>query len=55
MMLCYICTLYPLCHAVNKMKYYVRHVMYYHVKLCDGLCDDCHVYMMHICTMSWMK
>ena len=31
------------------------HVMFSHVKIWDGLCDDRHVYMMHICNMSWMK
>ena len=42
-------------HVVNEMKYYLSHVISCHIKICDRLCDECHVYMMHICTMSLMK
>ena len=54
-MLCYIYMWYPLRYDVNETECYVCHVMSCHVKLCDGLFDDCHVYMMHICNKSWMK
>ena len=43
---CYYVLQYPLRHVLNETKYYVCHVK---------LCDEYHVYMMYICTMSWMK
>ena len=45
----------PLHYVMNEMKRYICHFMSCHVKLRDGLCNDCHVYIMHICNMSWMK
>ena len=51
----YVCMWYLLHHIVDERKYYVCHVMSCNVKLCDELYDDYRVYMMHICTMPWMR